>query len=293
MLRLASSNAMSVHKMRQLVGIGEHESFNAHHEAALLALAGLSAVQLPNLFPSGARRGVGSVSCYGHQFRVRSMLRGRRPQICVACVRDHAYCESHWDLSLSVVCSRHRCFLQDRCPVCGVCLRWDRPSVEWSHCKHFLGRAPDAQEVPEQLYLAQRVAEDIFHVAAPDFSPLGLSCPGISLDAWFSLLWALGVKEGPLITPRRGALITTPTSLEARGIVIRSVSRLLQCKTLGHGFRDLAGVVAEAPLIGTILNPAGPVDRALALGWYSEIFGEHEMNALVRRHGRVAQLSLF
>jgi len=293
MLRVASSNAMSLARLRQLVGIGENESINAHHEAALLGLVGLASGTSSNLFPYGARQGVGHVSCYGHDFRVRSMLRSRRPQICVACVRDCAFCYAHWDLSLSVACLRHRCLLKDRCPSCGVVLRWDRPSVEWSHCKHVLGRAPETQDISEQLFIAQRITEELFHAGVPDFSPLGIQCPGISLDAWFSLLWALGVKGETLAMPRRGTLISTPSAEDARGIVFRSITRLLRCKATKGGLRKLAGEVAEAPLVGTILRPVGQADRALAMSWYGEIFGTRELDALVRQHRSVAQLSLF
>lgn len=293
MLRVASSNAMSLAKLRQLVGMGDHETFNAHHETAFLGLVGLASGSSVNLFPNGARHGAGHVSCYGHDFRVRSMLRCRRPQICVACVRDGAFCDARWDLSLSVLCLRHRCLLQDRCPSCGALLRWDRPSVEWSHCKHYLGREPTTQGMPEQLFLAQQITEELFHGSDPDFSPLGIRCPGISLDAWFSLLWALGVKEETLVPPRRGIFISTPSAVDVRGMALRAVTRLIRCKASDRGLASLAEEVAEAPLLGTILSPIGQNDRALALGWYGEIFGARELNALVRRHRSVAQMSLF
>ncbi len=293
MLRVASANAMSLAKLRQLVGMGENETFNAHHEVALMGLVGLTAELRSNLLPHGARHGVGNVACYGHHFRIRAMLRTRRPQVCLACVRDAAYCEAHWDLSLSVLCLRHRCLLQDKCPSCGASLRWARPSVEWSHCKHYLGRDVGVQEIPVQITIAQQITHDLFYGKEPDFGFLGMACPGISLDAWLSLLWALGAMDAAFVSPRRGALIAAPSAADACGMVLRAVTRIQRCQESGKGLHDLRNEVVEAPLLGTILNPVGRRDRALAMGWYAAIFGEREAEALALRHREIAQMSLF
>lgn len=293
MLRVASANAISMAKLRQLAGMGDNETFGAHHESALLSLVSAVASHSVNLLPSGARRGVGGISCYGHQFRLRSMLRGRRPQACLACIRDFGFCRANWDLSASILCLLHRCPLEDQCPSCGSRLRWNRPAVEWGHCQHFLGREADMRNMPATLFIAQQITDDLFRGDEPDFSPLGLSCPGISLDAWISLLWALGALKTPSATPRRGTFISSPNAVDARELVIRATARIPQFLTGEMGFGRLADEVAEAPLVGTILNPVGRNDRALALGWYAAIYGKRHADALLRRHRGIAQMSLF
>lgn len=288
LLRIASANGISMHKLRQLAGMTAAETFTAKHESRLLALIGLAEERLLPQKISG-----GGIACYGHRFRLRTMLRFRRPQFCPTCIRETRACAAHWDLSLSVVCLRHECFLQDFCPSCHTQIRWNRPSVEWGHCKHFLGGTATPANLLRDLLSAQKITEDLLDHQAPDFSSLGLSCPGLSLDAWSSFLWALGLIETPDSPPPRTVITKVPSSLNARTVVARSITRLRACVEKGHGLSDLAHVVADAPLIGTILDPANEFDRAICLNWYRAIFGERQAASLVRRHRELSQMSLF
>lgn len=291
LLRVASANGISMHKLRQLAGMTEAETFTAKHEDRLLALVGLAGDGVSLLLPQ--RISGGGVTCYGHRFRVRTMLRFRRPQFCPACIREARVCAAHWDLSLSVVCLRHGCFLQDFCPSCRAPVRWNRPSVEWGHCKHFLGGAAVSEDISQDLLAVQKITEDLLNHQAPDFSLVGISCPGLSLDAWSSFLWALGLIETPDSPPRRTVITRAPSSLNARTIVARSIARLRACVESGRGLSDLAHVVADAPLVGTILDSANECDRAIGLNWYRSIFGEHQTAALLRRHRALSQMNLF
>ena len=291
LLRVASANGISMYKLRQLAGMTEAETFTAKHEDRLLALVGLAGDGASPLLPQ--RISGGGVACYGHRFRVRTMLRFRRPQFCPACIREAQVCAAHWDLSLSVACLRHGCFLQDFCPSCRAPVRWNRPSVEWGHCKHFLGEAAVSEGISQDLLAVQKITEDLLNHQAPDFSPVGLSCPGLSLDAWCSFLWALGLIETPDSPPRRTVITRAPSSLNARAVVVRSITRLRASVESGRGLSDLAHVVAEAPLAGTILDPANECDRAICLNWYESIFGERQAASLVRRHRALSQMSLF
>lgn len=291
LLRLAAANGINMHKLRQLVGMTEIETFTAKYADGLFALAGLKGKDhfqlLPQWIPGGG------ASCYGHRFRVRTMMRFRRPQFCPACIRETRLCSANWDLSVSVVCLKHRCFLQDNCPTCNTQIRWNRPSVEWGHCKHLLAGAAEQDDIPEMLFSAQRITEDLLKNQSANFSAVGLSCKALSLDAWGSFLWALGLLETPHSVPRRTVISKAPSSLEARTIVLRGISRLRSCTENGRSFSDLAPEVAEAPLIGTILEPTGDFDRAIVLNWYGLIFGERQAAALVRRHRVLSQMSLF
>lgn len=291
LLRVASTNGISMHKLRQLAGMTEAETFTAKHEDRLLALVGLAGSWPSRLLPQ--RISGGGVTCYGHRFRVRMMLRFRRPQFCPVCIQEARVCAAHWDLSLSVVCLRHKCFVQDLCPSCSAPVRWNRPSVEWGHCKHFLGGVAVSEDTLQDLLAVQKITEDLLNHRAPNFSPVALSCPGLSLDAWCSFLWASGVIETPDSPPRRTVITRAPSSMNARTVVARSITRLRACAESGRGLCDLAHVVAEAPLVGAILASAHECDRAICLNWYVSIFGERQAVSLMRRHRALSQMSLF
>lgn len=291
LLRLASTNGLSMTKLRQLVGMTESETFTSRHEDRLFALVGLTDTRPFNLLPHWTKGG-GAV-CYGHRFRVRTMLRFRRPQYCPACVREVPVSTAHWDLSASVVCLRHGCLLQDHCPTCRAQVRWNRPSVQWSHCKHYLGRGSPKEEMPAELMAAQKITEDLLLYRDPDFSGLGLSCKGLSLDGWGSLLWALGLVEAPHSPPSRTVLSGAPSSASAYAIVRRAVERLRIFVHGDSGPASLAPVVADVPLTKAILDPSGTFDRAILMSWYGFIFGERQVTNLVRRHRELSQLSLF
>ncbi|PIF89391.1 TniQ protein [Acidovorax sp. 62] len=291
LLRLASTNGINMHKLRQLVGMTEIETFTAKYADDVFALAGLAGKDQFELLPQWTRGG--GACCYGHRFRVRTMLRFRRPQFCPACIRETRRCAAHWDLSVSVVCLRHQCFLQDHCPTCRKQIRWNRPSVEWGHCKHLLAGGAFQGDVPKMLLSVQRITEDLMKKQPTDFSSVGLFCQSLSLDAWGSFLWALGVIESPYAVPTPAVITKAPSSSEARSIVLRAVTRLRSCFEKGGRFSDLAPEVAAAPLVGTILDPAGDLDRTVFLNWFGAIFGEREVAALVRRHRVLSQMSLF
>lgn len=125
-----------------------------------------------------------------------------------------------------------------------------------------------SEDISQDLRAVQKITEDLLNHQAPDFSPVGLSCPGLSLDAWCSFLWALGLIETPDSPPRRTVITRAPSSLNARTVVVRSITRLRASVESGRGLSDLAHVVAEAPLAGTILDPANECDRAICLNWY-------------------------
>ena len=291
LLRVAATNGISMHKLRQLVGMSAAETFTAKHEDRLFALVGLAGRGVPDLL-SRIVSGGGS-RCYGHRFRGRTMLRFRRPQVCPSCLREAGTCWATWDLSISVVCVRHNCFLQDLCTTCHAQIRWNRPAVEWGHCKHFLGRIEGRECVSPDLIAAQRITEDIFAHQEPDFSMVGASYSGISLDAWGSLLWAWGSIPHALASPQHSLTASVPSSLMAREIVARAIARLRERAEKGREISSLTHVVADAPLIGCILDPSTESDRTIFLQMFGAVFGEYEVAALVRRHRILSQMTLF
>ncbi|WP_267895845.1 TniQ family protein [Paracidovorax avenae] len=291
LLRMASANGITMQKLRQLAGMSKSETFTAKHESRLLSLIGLAGLGAPQLLPQRTT-GRGLI-CYGHRFRQGVMLRFRRPQFCPACVREARICAAHWDLSLSIVCLRHACLLQDFCPTCRAAVRWDRPSVEWGHCKHFLGGPAISNGISQDLFAIQKITEDLLNHQTPNFSPIGLIYPWLSLDAWCSFMWALGLIEVPGSPPRRTVITRVPSSLDARNFVARAVERLNACKATGRGIADLESVVAEAPLLGIILDPSNECDRAVGLSLYESIFGGRQLAALVRQHRELSQMHLF
>ncbi len=126
LLRLAATNGINMHKLRQLVGMTETETFTAKYSDGLFALVGLAVADQSELLPQGIRGG--GVACYGHRFRVRTMLRFRRPQLCPACVRETRLCAAHWERYLL----RHRSIAYHR--FCAACLATDKTKyfrLEW------------------------------------------------------------------------------------------------------------------------------------------------------------------
>lgn len=65
LLRIASANGISMHKLRQLAGMTAAETFTAKHESRLLALIGLAEEHLLPQRISG-----GGIACYGHRLEV-------------------------------------------------------------------------------------------------------------------------------------------------------------------------------------------------------------------------------
>lgn len=291
MLRMASSNGISLSRLRQLVGMTENETFSAKHENQLFGLVGLAGHTSSELLPRRLRGG--GIICYGHRFRVKTLLRFRRPQVCPACIRETRCCAAHWDLSLSVLCLRHRCFLQDFCPKCHAAIRWNRPSIEWGHCKHYLGWVVAEEDIPQELISFQQITEDLLSDQEPDFSDLAFLCHGLSLDAWCNLLWAVGLMAGPNATPLRTVSAAAPSCVSARAILLRAAGRLQRAVNSGPNLSELAHVVTEAPLVGTILNPSNERDRSIVLTWYRLIFGGREEAMLIRRHRSLSQMNLF
>ena len=291
LLRVATTNGISMHKLRQLAGMTAAENFTAKHEDRLFALVGMVGSEAHNLLPRVVTGG--GVQCYGHRFRERTMLRFRRPQVCPCCLREARNCWATWDLSISVVCVRHKCFLKDLCATCHAPIRWNRPAVEWGHCKHFLGRVDEQECVPPELITAQRITDDIFFQQEPDFSGVGVSYSCISLDAWGSLLWAWGSIPRPLATAQQSLTSSVPSSSVAREIVARAITRLRESAVVGREVSNLAQVIADTPLIGCILDPSIESDRTVFLQIYGAVFGEREVVALMRRHRVLSQMTLF
>lgn len=279
LLRVAATNGINMHKLRQLVGMTAAETFTAKHEDRLFALVGLSASPAIDFLPRVVSGGC--VRCYGHRFRGRTMLRFRRPQVCPSCLREARTCWATWDLSISVVCVRHKCFLQDLCSTCHAQIRWNRPAVEWGHCKHFLGCVEERESVPPDLITAQRITDDIFAWQDPDFSSVGASYSGISLDAWGSLLWAWGSIPHALAAPQQSLTSSVPSSQMAREIVTRAITRLRESTEMGREISNLAHVISDAPLIGCILDPSIESDRTIFLQMFGSIFGEREVAVLI------------
>lgn len=295
-LRLASRNGLSLVELRRLLDMSAVDSFKHHHVLRLAMLAQLDPARLEQQFVAPLRGIRTGLRFAGHSLRLRASYRGRRPQVCPACIQRYRYCRTEWDLTSACVCLEHMCFLIDRCPSCDTALRWDRPSIEWSHCRHFLGQgSPAATSVDMSFFEMQSVLQALLTDTPLPSLSFAWPFPGVpSLDGWLSLVWAFGTLTSPHQVPRPGTFSSVPNSVAAREVVSRAHARMTAFATRHtKPCPELATLIAEAPLVGLLCDSDRETDRGIAMEVYRFISGDRGLDAILRRHRVSTQLSLF
>lgn len=294
-LRLAERNRMSLVELRALLDMSKADSFKYHHVLRLAMLARLDPADLEQRFIAplkGIRTGL---KFAGHSLRLRAFHRGRRPQVCPICIQRHRFCRTEWDFTLSCACVEHMCHLVDRCPSCDSVLRWDRPSVQWSHCRHYLGREARAALTPGTDYVEMQAVLQALLTRTPLPSHWLSRCfpAGVSIDGWFSLVWAFGAMTTPHQPPRPGTFSSVPSSAAVRAVVSRASERMKKFSARhSHSCPELKALIAEAPLLGLIREGDQERDRLAALEVYRFLAGDRAVDALLKLHRVSTQLSL-
>ena len=295
-LRLAARNGLSLVQLRTLIGISAGSSFKREHVFKLAWLSKVDPVKLEPCFPTSLRGVRTGVSFLGQSLRLRAYHRGRQPQVCPVCIERYRYCRSEWDFTLSCACLEHSCPLIDRCPTCGKPLRWDRPTIEWSSCRHYLGRPfPEGESFDPVLSEMQTVIGAL--VADTEIPSVSFPLPfsgRVSLDGWFSLVWAFGVMTAPHQVLQPGTLSSVPSS-EAVGVLIRRARERMAAYTRGAKppCAELRALIAEAPLLGVIRDSHEENNRRAAMTVYRFVAGEKALEAALRKYRLSTQLSLF
>lgn len=295
-LRLAAINSMSVAQLVALIDLKSLGQMASNESEALAFLGGASPKALGEKFPVLLGQKAGAGFC-GHILPHRSMLRWwRHPQICPACVAANGWCSLDWDFSLSVVCLEHQCLLTDECPTCGKRLTWDRPSVEWGSCNHYLGMHPNAiHAASDELLLFGQQVRSLFECKVQKGGHAGmlLQLP-LSLGGFFMWAYAFGLNKrltGPTVP---GAYSTVPRSKDAVALVQRALDRWKAFNTGSvPAMESLRLVVAELALQDLITRSSDPADLDVGMDLYRALYGEKALNSLVRRHGVGRQLTLF
>lgn len=294
-LRLALANGVSLAQLHRHLGLAENQAVSIDDASLLAAISGMDVALIERMLPTRMSRArVGWLYC-GHELRFRSLLRFTSPQICPLCVRQSAYARAQWDISLTTVCAAHQVYLIDDCPSCKKPIRWNRPAMEWGHCKHHLTSIPtDTPDVGHQMKM-QCIADCLFEnrPLSPGSWASDLAA-GISLDGWFGLVLAFGMLE------RAGQVATLthhnsiPRSPAARLLVGRAYRRINTYLNTPAELRNvLADEVQEMPLIAMIKSPVREADRLIACRVYASVFGEAALRVVLRRWPVLLQMSLF
>ncbi|MGZ5434545.1 MAG: TniQ family protein [Pyrinomonadaceae bacterium] len=126
----------------------------------LASLTGLTVEQLGALTYQAADKH--HVNIFSYQVRP-FLLRPQWPRICVACIRESAYCRKQWDFSAVTACPLHRVMLLERCPKCKRPITWFRSRV--SHCPcgaDWIG--VKTKELPESECVVSRLIYEAFEL---------------------------------------------------------------------------------------------------------------------------------
>lgn len=165
-LRAIQRNGANLHELRRVLDLPEVQALNNSHAFVLSQIFGISSQWLTSALKEKSHRKIRPQSFWGHKIYLPTHLRWAKPQVCPLCVHRHGYCKAIWDVALSTVCLEHGCLLVDSCTQCGQALRWNRPSVDVGHCKHYIQASTQKANFPDvafdvQVFLEQKFSAEI------------------------------------------------------------------------------------------------------------------------------------
>ncbi|MEX8195319.1 TniQ family protein [Comamonas guangdongensis] len=294
-LRSVAMNGGRLSALHRLLGMGASERLKAVHAPRLAQWFGVDKARLAHRLPAILPRSMGARrACYGHLFRQPGVLRTNQPQVCPQCIHEKGYLLDVWDLTLSTCCLEHGLCLTGRCPQCQAAIKWDRKGVQWGGCRHHLGSTDKAVLAAPELLCAQRILQASLRLtqcAGDTGVPAWIT--GLSLDGWMQVFYAFGLLRSSWspLCPRELSRCLAPA--EAQEVVKRALGRLQAFTGMPKHGGAWASVVARAPLIGLITCPTGRRDQAIGRQLFQQIFGQKEMDIVVRRYPELGQLNLF
>jgi TniQ len=139
---------------------------------------------------------------YAGQSMGRSYFLNRAyPRVCPECLAADEHCVIPWDISLVVVCARHRRALIDRCHYCLSALSWNRSRLGACGCGVELAMSDSPQEVmPIEVQFAAwvdgRVARSSEQMRSSSQSVAVVPARPVGLTALMTLLWPLSLNGG-------------------------------------------------------------------------------------------------
>lgn len=148
------------------MNLPEVQEFHKSHAFALSKIFGVSSQWLTSTLKDNRHGKTRPQGYWGHTIYLPTHLRWAKPQVCPLCIHRHGYCKAIWDVALSTVCLEHGCLLIDSCKQCGQALRWNRPSVDVGHCKHYIQAQDPKTDIPDgamdlQVFLEQKFFAEI------------------------------------------------------------------------------------------------------------------------------------
>ena len=293
-LRLAELNGVGLSQLKRLAGLGPNDSFRSTHAATLARLfstdpSGL-AHRLADLHPERS-------TLYGHRFERRGMLRIRKSQICALCIHESGYAKDAWDIGVATCCLTHSRCLMDICPNCLKDLSWNRPSIKWCKCGHYLGMDASLLGPCEDTQIAQRILELIMRrhstTGLHELNVLIQPFTEMSLGGWIELLFALGLKERPWQPIRLGSFSFAPAASQTQKIVPRALRRLQTLMSNDTPSVHMAPCIYEVMLGNLAFNSRQATDSSLCRQLYARVFGSDRLIRLQRYAPCSAQLDMF
>lgn len=161
-LRAIQRNGANLHALRRILNLPEVQALNNSHAYALSNIFGVSSPWLTSALKEKSHGKIRPQGFWGHTIYLPTHLRWAKPQVCPLCVHRNGYCKAIWDVTLSTVCLEHGCLLVDSCTQCGQPLRWNRPSVDVGHCKHYIQAPTQNSDIPSDAFDVQAFLERKF-----------------------------------------------------------------------------------------------------------------------------------
>lgn len=121
------------------------------------------------------------------------------PRCCSQCLREQQYWSAEWELRQYLACTKHKCWLMDRCGVCNERISWNRAALHRCDCGAGFVDAAPTPAPPEYVELSALIGSKLrkqFSAAAP-FDALSLKATS-DLIIWITRLNASGIVNSPV-----------------------------------------------------------------------------------------------
>lgn len=227
------------------------------------------------------------------------------PRVCPHCLSQHGFCRSEWDFVLVVACSRHACYLEDKCGVCSRPLDWNRPSLMTCQCYSDMRSwsTHSAGHRTLELAFAQWVTASLAPDAVgwpsspgSDTEQLGLLrlLQPLSLGSGLSLTYALAsATQYPL--GGLGQRVRKKTSIPYGRQVLHAANHLVHRIAGGEQIELKVSQrsVTLALLVEAMSKAKCPEDKSIALSILSCILRQGGRTKWSGPYGQLSQMSLF
>ena len=253
------------------MNLPEVQEFHKSHAFALSKIFGVSCQWLTSTLKDNRHGKTRPQGFWGHTIYLPTHLRWAKPQVCPLCIHRHGYCKAIWDVALSTVCLEHGCLLIDSCKQCGQALRWNRPSVDVGHCKHYIQAEDPKADIPDgaldlQVFLAQKFSAETDSLNESQRS--GASAPHLlrasSFGSALIYLTAFGARSRPFDKSFAEVTRQHLTASRWREIVVRGWKRC-QSFDLSSDIKYVdADLVLSKLILRILVTDAHPDDAQLA-----------------------------